>query len=107
MIFNNDDMCIGFENEPIHTFNKGESVLHPKHLSKLEGRSNAILMGDHIGDSRMSDGIQHDVVLRIGFLNVNVEDRMAEYQDKFDIVLTGDPEMDIVIAIFDMLEADD
>jgi len=103
MKFDADEVCIGFENDPIHVFNKGESALHPEHLSKLDGRCNVILLGDHIGDTKMSDGLEHDTILRIGFLNVNVDDRKAEYMDKFDIVLTNDPGMDVIIGILQRL----
>lgn len=41
-------------------------------LQELEGRSNVILLGDSIGDAGMADGVCHDTVLKIGFLNSNV-----------------------------------
>lgn len=41
-------------------------------LQELAGRSNVILVGDSIGDAGMADGVCHDTVLKIGFLNSNV-----------------------------------
>lgn len=41
-------------------------------LQELSGRSNVILLGDSIGDASMADGVSHDTVLKIGFLNDNV-----------------------------------
>lgn len=41
-------------------------------LQELSGRSNVILLGDSVGDAKMADGVPHDTVLKIGFLNNHV-----------------------------------
>ena len=41
------------------------------------------------GDLGMIEGFDYDEILRIGFLNENVEDNLEEYKKKFDVVITG------------------
>jgi len=42
-------------------------------VKQLSHRSNAILLGDHLGDAQMSRGMPHvESVLKIGFLNEEV-----------------------------------
>lgn len=51
----------------------------------------------------MADGHQSDVVLRIGFLTENPDANLAEYMQKFDIVVVGDGDMSIVNHIIQLL----
>ena len=37
--------------------------------SDIKNRRNVIVLGDSLGDVRMSRGVSHDVVLNIGYLN--------------------------------------
>ena len=76
------------------------------HPQELQGRHNVVLIGDSLGDLRMADGVDNPAhVLKIGFLNVNLEQRMADYMDKFDIVLLDDQTMDCPLAILDKILA--
>lgn len=54
----------------IHVLNKNEQVLiGTEYYDLVENRNNVILMGDHLGDSEMAEGIPHkNTVLKIGFL---------------------------------------
>ena len=38
-------------------------------------------------------------ILRVGFLNDRVEERLAEYQSKFDVVILGDPDISVVVGL--------
>ena len=35
----------------------------------------------------------------MGFLNDRVDERMAEYQSKFDVVILGDPDLSVVVGL--------
>ncbi|CAG8724354.1 9019_t:CDS:2, partial [Racocetra persica] len=72
----------------------------------IENRGNVILLGDSIGDIHMSDGIQHETCLTIGFLNHMVEDLINIYLETFDIVVVDDGPMDIVNNILDACSKD-
>jgi hypothetical protein len=43
----------------------------------------------------MSDGLDFRTCLKIGFLN-DREERIEEYLQAFDVVVTGDPGMDFI-----------
>jgi len=65
----------GFKEPTIHTFNKNESVLGTEnsYFADLSNRTNAILLGDSVGDVGMADGMSNPGnILKIGFLNMNV-----------------------------------
>lgn len=78
--------------EPIiHVLNKKEVSLK-KYLiyDSLKKRKNVILMGDDLGDVGMAEGLEYDNIIKIGFLNEKVEERLELYKQNFDIVLLGD-----------------
>ena len=59
-----------------------------------------VLMGDSLGDLRMAEGVENpDVVLKIGFLNSKVKERLDQYMEGFDVVLVDDQTMDFPNAI--------
>lgn len=91
----------GFQDEMIHVYNKNEGAIHDSdYFQKLEHRNNVILMGDSLGDLHMADGavgVQNK--LKIGFLNVKVEESLELYMKKYDIVILEDETLDVVNAI--------
>lgn len=75
----------------IHVFNKNEIEVD----AGLGDRRNALLLGDSLGDLGMV-GEEADKVIRIGFLNENVENNLGLFKENFDVVLTGDGDFDFV-----------
>ena len=92
----NTNKLIGFNENLIHTFNKG--LVAFEDLEKIIDmeRKNIILVGDSEGDVKMADGIDANVVFKIGFLNQNVEKLLDKYLEIYDIVLLNDPDMKFV-----------
>lgn len=107
MDFNQDGLLVGFQGELVHVFNKNENAIHDSnYFSALAHRDNIILMGDSLGDLRMADGAAAcSNILRIGFLNDKVDQRMPSYLDAFDIVLVNDETMDVPNAIIKCIVA--
>ncbi|ELT97986.1 hypothetical protein CAPTEDRAFT_162279 [Capitella teleta] len=101
MDFNNQGTLVGFKGEIIHIYNKNENAIHESdYFEKLQHRENIILMGDSLGDLNMADGASDSAdILKIGFLNDKVEERLNVYKDAYDIVLAADETMDIPNAI--------
>jgi 5'-nucleotidase len=100
MKFDENGICVGFEDPLIHVMNKNEAGLPEKvHYEKVVNRDNVILMGDHLGDLQMGDGIRHDVKLTIGFLNNDIDRQLDLYANSFDIVITNDASLEYVILI--------
>ncbi len=90
LIFENRVM-VGYTKPLIHTFNKDERHLKdPRYHDLIEGRNNVILLGDSLGDLTMAQGVKHNCLLKIGFLNSKVEERIEKYKSCFDVVITCD-----------------
>lgn len=105
MIFDNEGICVGFNDPLIHVFNKNEAnVIKTSHYTSIKQRRNVILLGDSIGDLKMADGLDHDVTLTIGFLNHDTEELIESYMDKFDIVVTNDSSFEMVCDLLDIIE---
>lgn len=100
----NGGLLTEFKPPLIHTLNKKNFVRHvkefqtenSKHVDRMvRARSNIVLMGDHLGDVNMSEGMENiENVLTIGFINYNIEANLETYLDTFDIVLVDDETMD-------------
>ncbi len=82
-------------NEPIiHVFNKDEqSIKNYPVYDLIKNRKNVILLGDSFGDLEMITGFDYDHLIKIGFLNENVEENLGLYRKNFDIILTNDTNM--------------
>ncbi|XP_042874149.1 cytosolic 5'-nucleotidase 3-like isoform X3 [Penaeus japonicus] len=104
--YNEEGTVVGFEGDLIHMFNKNENAIHSSdYFDKLTGRNNVILLGDSLGDIKMAVGVpQPSNVLKIGFLNDKVEERLEAYLDGFDIVLIDDQTMDVVNSVVRLME---
>jgi HAD superfamily hydrolase (TIGR01544 family) len=105
MIFDSNDVCVGFKDPLIHVFNKNEAgIANEQHALRIQSRSSVILMGDSLGDLKMADGIKHDVKLTIGFLNHDMDRLLPSYLDAFDIVLTNDTSLEFMIILLNCLK---
>ena len=51
----------------------------------------------------MADGLEHDVVLKIGFCNRDEAEMLPVYLEKYDLVLTGDPGLEFVTRIIEWI----
>ncbi len=89
----------------IHVFNKNEACISSKsYHEQIESRKNVIVMGDSIGDLRMSEGLAHATELTVGFLNHDVESLTESYVNAFDIVIMNDSSLQPVNDLLDLLQ---
>jgi len=82
--------------------------------SVVRDRKNVILMGDSLGDAGMADGVPHHAVLKIGFFNpvmyqkihneADMEARLQQYQQIFDVVLIGDETFNFIVELLSLLK---
>ncbi|MBM3282078.1 MAG: hypothetical protein FJY86_01915 [Candidatus Diapherotrites archaeon] len=87
----------GYQSTIIHSLNKSEvAVKDTPYYSQIVSRPNVILLGDGLGDAEMVDGLEHVCVLKIGFLNDNVEKNLDAYKQAYDVVILNDGKMDFV-----------
>ncbi|XP_031258905.1 7-methylguanosine phosphate-specific 5'-nucleotidase A [Pistacia vera] len=118
MIFNEDGCLVSFRGKIIHTLNKNEHALDMAaplhdHLGETNGpiddnssvktRTNVLLLGDHIGDLGMSNGLNYDIRISVGFLNDNIENNLDSYSKAFDIVYLNDAPMSGVVKLASQL----
>jgi 5'-nucleotidase len=100
MIFNDEGLLVGFKDPLIHVLNKNEAGLPSTiHAEKVAHRDNVILLGDSLGDLHMADGLRHEVKLTVGFLNHDVDNSLARYEDAFDIVLLNDTSLEFILML--------
>jgi len=95
----NGDFC-KFSDPLIHMYNKTLQDA-PADLKKMiEGRNVCILCGDGLGDLTMAHGHETTDVLKFGFLNEKIHDRMPKYiaPDGFDSVILNDGDWSTVLA---------
>ncbi len=97
-IFNEQGIVIGKKNTNfIHTFNKNEvEVKKTPYYREIVQRKNVLLLGDSLGDLGMSEGIEHESIIRIGFLNEEKDKLLDKYMQGFEVVITDDGEMGYV-----------
>jgi len=103
-----NNIITAFKAPLMHSLNKKDtSVKLVKELTHewfapMRRRKHVLLMGDNLGDADMSDGYEGDddvVILKIGFLNSNVDAYLPQYRKAFDIVVLHDGPM-VPVASF-------
>nr|GMD50746.1 cytosolic 5'-nucleotidase 3 [Ipomoea batatas] len=114
MVFDENGNLLRFKGKLIHVLNKNEHALdmaEPLHdqfgedkgmcneESSLKQRTNVLLLGDHIGDLGMSDGLNYETRISVGFLNHNIEDSLDSYRKAFDVLYLNDASMDGVVKL--------
>ncbi|XP_057423773.1 uncharacterized protein LOC130717542 isoform X2 [Lotus japonicus] len=118
MVFDDDGRLVSFKGKLIHSLNKNEHALDmaaPVHEqfgdmddptddnALVKKRTNVLLLGDHVGDLGMSDGLNYETRISVGFLNHNIENSLSCYREAFDVVLLNDAPMWGVIKLASLL----
>jgi len=90
-----DGNISGLPSPVIHCMNKDETSIrnYKEVYDKIKNRRNVILIGDSIGDLGMSTGFKYDNLIKVGFLNPNEKQNKSQYENCFDIVITGDSDI--------------
>ena len=102
-----DAKVIGFSAPVLHPFNKfaGAVLSELPYFAELRARPHVLLLGDSPGDAVMAEGLDAAHVLRVGFLNDNVEQLRAKYEQLFDIVVTHDGGAGCVTELLEEIDA--
>ncbi|KAL7107905.1 hypothetical protein ACP275_06G082700 [Erythranthe tilingii] len=118
MVFDQNGDLVSFKGKTIHVLNKNEHALDmagPLHdqlgdangltgdVSSVKSRTNVLLLGDHIGDLGMSDGLNYNTRISVGFLNDNIESSSDSYRSAFDVVYMNDAAMWGVVKLASQL----
>lgn len=88
--FDSDGHMVKYKHTMIHTFNKNIDLLKTKEIDKtLSTKNYRIVIGDLIEDINMVGKWNDSNLIKIGFLNDNIDKNLEYYNKSFDIVLTN------------------
>uniref|UniRef100_A0A8C9V1J5 5'-nucleotidase n=1 Tax=Scleropages formosus TaxID=113540 RepID=A0A8C9V1J5_SCLFO len=101
MDFDESGILKGFKGDLIHVYNKHDGALkNSDYFKQLKDNCNIILLGDSLGDLNMADGVPNvESILKIGYLNDEVDDQLEKYLDSYDIVLVRDETLEVPNSI--------
>lgn len=102
-IFDTNNTATGFKGGIVHSLNKNESLIegHPYYKEVL-GRKNCILLGDTISDTSIADGISHETILKIGFMNGN-ESQKDDFIREYDLIIEHDTDVEAVNELLECI----
>ena len=94
--FNDRGIVVGAKDPIVTTTNKHKVI--NEHLAEIETRhnkkKNVILLGDNYEDEKMANGLHYADILKIGYLNEEVDENLDDYKRVFDVVILNDGSMD-------------
>lgn len=89
--------AIRVEKPIIHVMNKDETAIQSFPVfDTIKNRTNLLLLGDSLGDVGMVKGFNYDNLIKVGFLNENIEENLEVYKQNYDILILHDSPMDYV-----------
>jgi cytosolic 5'-nucleotidase 3 len=81
----------------VTSVNKDETLIHKFPVyNKIRDRKNVLLLGDGLEDVGMIEGFDYKNLIKIAFLNENVEENLPAFEKAYDVILLGDPDMSYV-----------
>ncbi len=91
-IWDENWISIWYNKPVIHVFNKDETVLKdfPQIYEEIKSRKNVILLWDSLWDPGMIEWFDYDNLLKIWFLNDNIDELLEEYKKNYDVVIVWD-----------------
>ncbi|HCP09010.1 MAG TPA: hypothetical protein DIT25_04400 [Candidatus Moranbacteria bacterium] len=95
--FDENGKATGYKDLIVHPFNKTEIKIENLPVyEKIKNRKNILLLGDEIDDLGMLANLKYDNLIKIGFLNEDIENNLESFKGNFDIVILGDGNMNHV-----------
>lgn len=92
-----NDKAIWIKEPIIHSFNKDETAVRDFPVYQdIKHRKNIILLGDSLGDVDMANWFDYENIIKIWFLNKEIDKNIEQYKNSFDVVITDDGDMDYI-----------
>jgi len=99
-VWDKDGYAKGVKEPIIHSMNKAEiSIKNYPAYKKIKDRKNVLLLGDNIEDIGMVEGFDYDNLIKIAFLNQDIEKNLDLYKKNYDIIILNDSDMEYVNKI--------
>ncbi len=103
-VWNTDGVATDYIRPLIHVFNKDfQLIKNSKYYKSIEHRKNIIAIGDNISDLDMVKNCEYKQLLKIGFLNENIDKLRPNYQKAFDVVIENDGPMNYLSDLIDQI----
>jgi 5'-nucleotidase len=103
-IWNNEGYAIEIKEPIIHIFNKDETIVSKfPFFDQIKDKKNVILLGDSLGDLGMIKGFEYDNLIKIGFLNENIEQSLEIYKKSFDVVILNDGDFSYINQLMEQI----
>jgi len=91
------DNLIGVKQPIIHIMNKDETAIQNFPVFEtIKNRKNVLLLGDGLSDIGMVKGFDYENLIKIGFLNENVEENLESFKANYDVLILNDSPMDYI-----------
>lgn len=89
--FDDEGYMLKYEEDLIHSLNKNIDKINQKEIiDMIKNKEYRIVIGDLIEDIKMAGDYPNDKLIKIGFLNQNVNENLEKYKERFDIVVTNE-----------------
>lgn len=89
-----DGNFVGVREPIVHSFNKNyDTVKRFDFYPQVKHRKNILFLADSINDLQMLEGVDYDEVIKIGFLNDQIEERLPQFSEAFDVIVMNDDTM--------------
>jgi len=89
--------AVSFKKPIIHIMNKDETVIQKFPVFEIiKNRKNVLLLGDSLGDVGMVQGFDYNNLIKIGFLDENVEENLESFKANYDVLILNDSSMDYI-----------
>jgi len=97
LIWDESGYAVSYNKPIIHSMNKDETVLKNTDVfNKIKTRKNIILLGDILEDANMAAGFDYEELIKIGFLNYDMDKNLEEYKKVYDVVILNDGSFDYI-----------
>jgi 5'-nucleotidase len=105
--WNKNGKAIGVKEPIIHSLNKDETIVKNfPFYKKIKNRKNVILLGDSPEDVGMVEGFAYKNLIRIGFLNEDVNKNLKLYKKVFDVLILNDSSLYFINSLIKKLAAE-
>jgi len=99
--------AIGVKEPVIHSLNKDETMVKNfPFYKKIKNRKNVILLGDSPEDVGMIEGFAYKNLIKIGFLNEDVNKNLKLYKKVFDVLILNDSSLYFIKSLIKKLAAE-
>ena len=90
-IWNEHEQAVGVQEPIIHGLSKDETAIQSFPIFEhIKDRPNVLLLGDNISDLGMVTGFNYQSIIKIGFLNENIDRYLPDFQQHYDLTITND-----------------